>query len=926
MKARIAFVLVALLFLAARTPAGHVDKVKLRELAELPTVSVTVGINFSITFGFSFNGKKPDPLAEIAQLQKQMKGDPSDVERYLRLSRLYTKAKREKKSDESDAKAVAICREQVRKHPDDMSWLARLGEALVSSDEIDEGEKLLRRAVKDAPKEWRAWLGLAECVDRLALRVISGDKPFSIRYFDEKVMISALGEKQPTAKQIADTRRLWKEARRYYDRAVELAPRQTKPYFLRIGSNWIHGAMEMGLRKNKGGKVNLLSALFTPEIAADMGRIARLTPNDPKNIGSAVLVEIMTGILHDKTEVKKGYPSFEDFLAAKSRSLVESLPAASRKSVSWGMERLEQLTKGPDKGTAAAASEILADLLMVIKRMDEDRDGPPLPTMGGMAGGYLDAPSSSSLKEDKTAKVRQHLHRAVQLDPSRDRAWDMLTMLLAEEEKNDEAINVARKRIVVKDNAHNRFLLAKVYADGDRFYNAAEELRAGLEDDSKDLKCRLGLIAALLKRDNAESLKEASEQIAAVAPQMKEEKSEQRQRNYLLLRGIHAALSDRPGRAKECLQEVLHQSSIGDTTAAKALAALGEPLGPMDESLAVDYLRAWKGKVERADERPGSPVARVRLGDDKITDKDLIFLAAFPQLQELDLSFTSITDAGLAQLKELTVLRELGLRHTKITDKGLVHLKPLMKLRILSLDSREITDAGLAHLEALSKLEKLEICDIYDTETITEAGLAHLRKLPWLRSLQLSMQVTDKGMAQIAAIPRLRSLYLFSNKITDEGMRHFERLTELRELWLGGDKITDTGLAHLKALHRLHRLNLSNSKITDAGLVHLKNLTQLSILILSDTAVTDAGLAHLREMTNLQELDLSNRRGSMGLLLASFPGAEDKKPAKPKITDAGLKHLRGLSELRQLDLEGHPITAQGIAELRKALPKLEVRH
>ena len=72
------------------------------------------------------------------------------------------------------------------------------------------------------------------------------------------------------------------------------------------------------------------------------------------------------------------------------------------------------------------------------------------------------------------------------------------------------------------------------------------------------------------------------------------------------------------------------------------------------------------------------------------------------------------------------------------------------------------------------------------------------------------------------------------------------------------------------------------------------------------------------------------------------------KTNKPRITDAGLKHLQKLPQLMRLELEGHPITdagliylhklkrleyvnlwktkvlPEGIAELRKVFPKLDV--
>ena len=112
--------MLALILLASRVEAGTIDKPKLRKLAELPTVSVSVSIRFSTAYGFTFNDEKPDPAVEIVRLRKQLQGDASDAERCQRLSRLYSKADREKESDEAAVKAISICRQQVREHPKDM--------------------------------------------------------------------------------------------------------------------------------------------------------------------------------------------------------------------------------------------------------------------------------------------------------------------------------------------------------------------------------------------------------------------------------------------------------------------------------------------------------------------------------------------------------------------------------------------------------------------------------------------------------------------------------------------------------------------------------------------------------------------------------------------------------------------------------------
>ncbi len=283
MNARIA--LAVLLLLTGRVGAGEIDKAKLRKLAELPTVTVVAGVGFSTTSGFTFNDEKPDPAAEIVRLRKQLQGDATDAERYQRLGLLYHKIDQKKASEEAYAKAVALCRRQVREHPEDKRWLARLGDALVATDQADEGEKLLRRAIREAPEDWRAWLALAQCLDGRAVHAVTGDEGFTLRFASEKLIVSTLLKKKPTAQQIAQMRRLHKEARACYDRAVTLAPRETKPYFWRAASSWGHGAIEAGLRMAKVEKADLVAALLTPDVAADMSRVARLSPDDPRLSG-----------------------------------------------------------------------------------------------------------------------------------------------------------------------------------------------------------------------------------------------------------------------------------------------------------------------------------------------------------------------------------------------------------------------------------------------------------------------------------------------------------------------------------------------------------------------------------------------------------------------------------------------------------------
>jgi hypothetical protein len=119
---------------------------------------------------------------------------------------------------------------------------------------------------------------------------------------------------------------------------------------------------------------------------------------------------------------------------------------------------------------------------------------------------------------------------------------------------------------------------------------------------------------------------------------------------------------------------------------------------------------------------------------------------------------------------------------------------------------------------------------------------------------------------------------------------------------LADGKITDEQLVPLKDLPRLAILNLRGREITNEGLVHLKDLKGLLKLHLEKTKITDDGLQHLKGLENLEYLNLY--------------GTE--------VTDAGLKHLHGLKKLRKLYVWQTKVTDAGVAEIKAAIPEIQV--
>jgi len=133
--------------------------------------------------------------------------------------------------------------------------------------------------------------------------------------------------------------------------------------------------------------------------------------------------------------------------------------------------------------------------------------------------------------------------------------------------------------------------------------------------------------------------------------------------------------------------------------------------------------------------------------------------------------------------------------------------------------------------------------------------------------------------------------------------------------------------AELKGLNYVEKLWLVGPEINDSHLLNLKKLSHLEELWLIATNITDTGLEQLKGSTNLKKLILmgvpdnpADRRTLISEHLShlSFQGPLDF--GRTQITDAGLAHLKGLTNLQELKLIYTPVTDEGIADLRRALP------
>ena len=211
-------------------------------------------------------------------------------------------------------------------------------------------------------------------------------------------------------------------------------------------------------------------------------------------------------------------------------------------------------------------------------------------------------------------------------------------------------------------------------------------------------------------------------------------------------------------------------------------------------------------------------------------------------------------------------------------------------------------DDVMTCIAAFPKLESLHL----HRANITDAGMVHLAGLRSLRRLALShSSISDKGLVHIAELTGLESLAIDDTQVSDDGLQYLMKLSNLEDLRLSGTRVTDNGLVHLKNLQKLTALGLGlRGKVTDDGLRVLQEFPLLTRLTLASD-FSDRGVKHLAGITNLERLSFISCKG---------------------FTDAGLKVLSNMKTLKHLSIysASDGITEAGIAELRNALPGLDI--
>jgi len=269
-----------------------------------------------------------------------------------------------------------------------------------------------------------------------------------------------------------------------------------------------------------------------------------------------------------------------------------------------------------------------------------------------------------------------------------------------------------------------------------------------------------------------------------------------------------------------------------------------------------------------------SPHDKTYKRNDNITDDWLTLLKFTPDLTTLDIANTGIKGPGLKEVGKLKNLETLNLTLTPVTDEFLESLQDLTKLRVLSLASAQCNGESFRFF---GKLKQLENANFHFTP------------------------VNDAGLAGISHVPSLTRLEIVHTHFTDAGAPALAKLVNLERLQIGSREATGAALIPLRAMKKLRELDLHDGQATVEGLKNVTGLPSLTVLRVYGP-IKDEGAEVISQMKNLETLIV--------------PGTG--------ITDAGLKHFAALTHLKKLEIKGCKVSAEGVTELVKAVPGLEV--
>jgi hypothetical protein len=266
-----------------------------------------------------------------------------------------------------------------------------------------------------------------------------------------------------------------------------------------------------------------------------------------------------------------------------------------------------------------------------------------------------------------------------------------------------------------------------------------------------------------------------------------------------------------------------------------------------------------------------------------------------------------------------------------LKDDDLARLKMLRGLKwIVLVDAPLLTDACMEHIGQIDSLVGLVLADI----PLSGDGFKPLVRLPGLKHLDLvRLPNAANTLSDIAELPSLELLSLKDAALEGAWAAPLKRAPRLKNLTLSQTQISDESWQSLLTLDNLESLNFSGAcDVSPQRLRQLSKLPKLTTLKFEDHGIVDRELPTVEqlravaELKQLKHLRLLQVHVSADSLAAIKPlKLEQLCLAETRLEDVDLSALKQMQQLKVLEIQKTGLSAEAVAELRKALPNCTIR-
>jgi tetratricopeptide (TPR) repeat protein len=437
---------------------------------------------------------------EIEALEDDLSRGPSAPEKWARLGGLYSEAQQEEKARAVREKAALLLAEQARRRPEDGAVLGLLGRVLNDLGQKTEAERLLRRAVRLAPKEAEAWAALGRLLQGQGIIWLRGRTSFEVLAGADK-----LRERKLTAEQARQAFDCFEEALHCFGRAVRADPRSASRYTDRAMAHFFQAQARAAALAALGQPPP--PPTFMDECLADVSRAVDLAPT-LENLNWWFFLEAQ--LAHAEARLS-GH--------VKSKDVWREVPEAARPRFREIVARLGPLCDAPDRREASRALELR-----------------------GVLQGYL---------LGEAAAAKDSLRRAIEFDPTREQARNCLFGLC--EDDPGEAVGVAKLCLQARPSGDNHFLLAHAHWLTKDARRTEAHLEAALMLQPDLFRANLSLAALLMKRGRPADLARADELLSRAERTSPEKLTRKDRMLRDFYRGAHFVLAGEMERGRELL-------------------------------------------------------------------------------------------------------------------------------------------------------------------------------------------------------------------------------------------------------------------------------------------------------------------------------------------------------------------------------------